>query len=43
MLADDVEFRREVSEKLGTGFEVPASMRPMRPRKKMKKETEVAA
>jgi integrase len=43
MLADDVEFRREVSEKLGTGFEVPASMRPMRPRKKVKKETEVAA
>jgi integrase len=37
MLAQDVAFRREVAEKLGTGFEVPTSMRPMRPRKESEK------
>lgn len=43
MLAQDVEFRREVTDKLGTGFDVPASMIPMVPRKKVKNETEVPA
>lgn len=43
MLAQDVEFRREVAENLGTGFDVPASMRPMVPRKEVESETEVAA
>jgi integrase len=32
MLAQDLDFRREVAEKLGTGFEVPASMTPTTPR-----------
>jgi hypothetical protein len=36
-LADDVEFRRRVAEKVGTGFEVSAyeaiATRPERPRK----------
>jgi integrase len=36
MLAQDAEFRSEVAEKLGTGFEVPASMTPMTPRKRRK-------
>jgi integrase len=36
MLAQDVEFRREVAEKPGTGFEVPASMTPTTPRKRRK-------
>jgi integrase len=31
-LADDEEFRREIVEKIGTGFTVRASMRPMRPK-----------
>jgi integrase len=43
MLAQDVEFRQEVSEKLGTGFDVPASMTPTTPRKSAKKEREVAS
>ena len=42
-LADDVEFRREEVEKLGTGFDVPVSVRPMRPRKTAQKEMQVAA
>jgi integrase len=42
MLAEDVDFRQEVAEKLGTGFDVPASMTPMTPRKKVKKEQKVA-
>lgn len=46
-LADDVEFRRQVAEEVGTGFDVPTyearPMRPMRPRKSRKLETEVAA
>jgi integrase len=42
-LADDLEFRCEVSDKLGTGFDVPASMRPMRPRKSVAKEVNAAA
>lgn len=31
-LADDEEFRKEVAERVGTGFTVPTSMRPKRPR-----------
>jgi integrase len=42
MLAQDVDFRQEVAEKLGAGFDVPASMTPMTPRKKVKKEKSVA-
>lgn len=42
-LADDEEFRKEVAEKIGTGFAVPASMRPMRPRKSQERRMEVAA
>jgi integrase len=38
MLAHDVEFRREVAEKLGTGFEVPASMTPTTPRKRRQRK-----
>ena len=30
-LAEDTEYRREVTEKVGTGFPVPISVRPMRP------------
>jgi integrase len=46
-LADDVEFRRQVTEQVGTGFDVPMyepkPMRPMRPRKSKKTEMVVAA
>jgi integrase len=42
-LADDEEFRKEVAEKIETGFAIPASMRPMRPRKSEEKRIEVAA
>jgi integrase len=41
-LSDDIECRREVAEKIGTGFSVPTSMRPMIPRKR-KKEVELVA
>jgi integrase len=41
-LSDDIEYRREVAEKIGTGFTVPTSMRPMIPRKR-KAEVEVVA
>ncbi len=41
MLAQDVDFRREVSEKVGTGFNVPATMTPTTPRKSAKKETQI--
>jgi integrase len=41
-LSDDIEYRREVAEKIGTGFTVPTSMRPMIPRKR-KKEVELVA
>jgi hypothetical protein len=41
MLAQDVDFRQEVSEKLGTGFDVPASMTPTTPRKKQKCKAKV--
>jgi integrase len=42
-LHEDVEYRLEVAEKIGAGFAVPASMRPMRPRKSVKAEIEIAA
>lgn len=42
-LADDEEFRKEVTEKIRAGFAVPASMRPMRPRKSEATRVEVAA
>jgi hypothetical protein len=42
MLAQDVDFRKEVAEKLGAGFDVPDPMTPMTPRKAVRKETEVA-
>jgi integrase len=41
-LSDDIEYRREVAEKIGTGFTVPTSMRPMIPRKR-KQEVEMVA
>jgi hypothetical protein len=46
-LAEDVEFRKEVTEKLGTGFEIPAYEKkpviPMRPRKTARSGAGVAA
>jgi integrase len=42
-LADDVEFRTQVAEELGTGFVVPGSMRPMRPRICEERKAAVAA
>jgi integrase len=46
-LADDLEFRTEVAEKVGVGFTVaayePTLMRPMRPRKSGKRTIAVAA
>jgi integrase len=46
-LADDVEFRRQVAEKVGTGFEVltyeAIATRPKRPRKLDKRTIAVAA
>jgi hypothetical protein len=46
-LADDVEFRKEVTEKLGTRFEIPAyeekPVIPMRRRKSKERAVSVAA
>lgn len=46
-LADDLEFRTEIAEKVGVGFAVPAHeptpMRPMRPRKSEERKVAVAA
>jgi integrase len=42
-LADDVEYRREVVEKVGVGFVVPTSIRPMIPRKRQQEVELVAA
>jgi integrase len=42
-LADDVEFRKEVAEKIGTGFDVPTSLRPMRPKISEERTVAVAA
>ncbi len=35
-LAEDWEYRREVAENVGSGFDVPAALIPMRPRKSRK-------
>src|SRR5216683_4462639 len=32
-LADDGDFRKQVAETVGTGFEVPSVLRPTRPKK----------
>ena len=42
-LKEDVEFRREQAERIGVGFALPASMRPMRPRIPYPGRREVAA
>jgi integrase len=42
-LAEDVEFRAQVAETVGTGFVVPSAVRPMRPRKRKEEVVEVAA
>jgi hypothetical protein len=46
-LADDVAFRKQVAETVGTGFAVPAFeakiMRPKRPRKSKERTIAVAA
>jgi integrase len=42
-LAEDVEFRSQVAETVGTGFAVPSTMRPMRPRKSKGTRVEVTA
>jgi integrase len=42
-LCDDIEYRHEVAEKIGTGFTVPKSMRPMIPRIHRKELDLVAA
>jgi hypothetical protein len=42
-LADDEEFRKEVAGKIGTGFAVPASMRPKVPRISEERSAAVAA
>jgi hypothetical protein len=41
MLTQDVDFRQEAAEKLGTGFDVPASMTPMTHRKRRKSKATV--
>jgi hypothetical protein len=42
-LSDDIEYRREVAEKIGTGFTVPMLKVPMVPRKRKKQIELVAA
>jgi integrase len=42
-LAEDIEYRLEVAEKIGAGFTVPASMTPMTPRKAASENMKVAA
>jgi integrase len=42
-LAEDVEFRTDVAEKLGTGFDVPAPMIPMVPKISRERTAVVAA
>jgi len=42
-LADDEDFRMQIAEKVGTGFDVPSTLRPMRPKKSKEKRLEVAA
>ncbi len=42
-LADDVEFRKEVAEKIGTGFAIPVPMGPMAPKLSAERTVAVAA
>lgn len=42
-LSDDVEYRYEVAEKIGTGFTVPTNMKPMVPKIRKKEVERVAA
>jgi integrase len=42
-VAEDLDFRREVVNSVGTGFVVPGAMRPMRPKKAKKEEMRIAA
>jgi integrase len=42
-IRENLTFRLEAAEKAGVGFVVPVSVRPMRPRKIVRKETEIAA
>lgn len=42
-LKEDVPYRYEVAEAIRTGFTVPESMRPMRPKKSRKMEMEFSA
>jgi len=42
-LSEDREYRREVAEKIGLGFAVPASMRPTRPKMAKEMPQEVTA
>jgi integrase len=42
-LAEDLEFRLDVAEKIGVGFVLAKSMRPMRPKKAEQRRMEVAA
>ncbi len=37
-LADDGDFRKQVAETVGTGFEVPSVLRPTRPKKSKKND-----
>jgi hypothetical protein len=43
MLAQEEEFRGEVAQRLGTGFEVPATMTPTTPRKRRKSKAKVGS
>ena len=42
-IRENLAFRLEAAEKAGVGFVVPVSVRPMRPRKIVRKETGIAA
>jgi|HubBroStandDraft_2_1064218.scaffolds.fasta_scaffold00832_9 integrase len=42
-MADDVEFRVQVADTVGTGFVIPDAVRPMRPKKTKQMRMEVAA
>jgi integrase len=41
-LADDEEFRMQIAEAVGTGFDVPNALRPMGPKKSKGARLEVA-
>jgi integrase len=42
-LSDDLEYRLEVAEKVGVGFDVPAPMAPLAPQKEVERAVEVTA